>query len=260
MISKTVVPNQTQPSSGNAALAPPARWAPTTPCAGGRMGAILLALFVGLGGVCAADITIGAAPVASTLSNISTRVWTGLGDQVMIAGFITTGSSQMEVGVTGWGPRLADFDASNVLADPTLSVYKGSTLIATNDDWKVPPPTGNRDRVEGKGLAPKYDKESAMVLTLDPGEYTAILSGINNTAKIVGAAFEGDCSYKEGSTVLAWMRLRLEFVSDTVVNWRIVGDWWVYDIEDEQRYYLPPVSGTGTYRYDAPTKDILPRW
>ena len=116
----------------------------------------------------------------SELINISTRGWVGTGGEVMIAGFIIEGDLPMTVAVTGWGPRLGDFGVTNVLQDPTLTVYQGETALKTNNDWKEEPV--NRAKVEAAGLAPKYDRESAIVLTLDPGEYTAILSGVGGGA------------------------------------------------------------------------------
>ncbi len=67
-----------------------------------------------------------------------------------------------------------------MLADPTVDLYLGSRLILSNDNWKSDDQTG----IEGTGLAPTKDKESAIFVTLDPGAYIAVIRGKNNTTGI----------------------------------------------------------------------------
>ena len=79
------------------------------------------------------------APLASQLLNISTRARVLTGDQVLIAGFIITGSGPKTVIIRGLGPSLTSAGVSGVLADPTLELHQGSTTLATNDSWKTRP-------------------------------------------------------------------------------------------------------------------------
>jgi hypothetical protein len=119
-----------------------------------------------------------AAPSAQLL-NIATRLKVLNGDNVLIGGFIITGTAPKRVIILGVGPSLAQF-FSGTLANPTLELHQGDTLLQTNDDWK----SDQQAEIEATGLAPTNDLESAIVRTLDPGSYTAILRGKGDTTGI----------------------------------------------------------------------------
>lgn len=111
--------------------------------------------------------------------NLSTRGLVSVGDNVLIGGFIITGTDPKSVVVRGLGPSLSSFGVPNVLADPMLSVYNSShALIASNDNWQSDP---NHFIIEANGLAPASLLESATVQTLAPGAYTVIVSGHDAT-------------------------------------------------------------------------------
>jgi len=116
----------------------------------------------------------------SQLLNIATRLKVLNGDNVLIGGFIITGTAPKRVIILGIGPSLAQF-FSGTLSNPTLELHQGDTLLQTNDDWK----TDHQAEVEATGLAPTNDLESAIVRTLEPGSYTAILRG-NDGASGIG--------------------------------------------------------------------------
>jgi len=79
------------------------------------------------------------------------------------------------------GPSLTQYGVSGALADPTLELHDGSgTLIYQNDDWQSSQP----QEVSATGLAPQDIHESAIVQTLQPGNYTAIVRGKNNTTGV----------------------------------------------------------------------------
>ena len=106
--------------------------------------------------------------------NISTRMDVQTGDQVLIGGFIITGNEPKEVLLRAIGPSLSAFGIPNPLADPVLELHgSDGSLITTNDNWRD---TQESD-IEATGLAPSDDLESAIISTLDPGSYTAIVSG-----------------------------------------------------------------------------------
>jgi plastocyanin len=108
--------------------------------------------------------------------NISTRVEALTGDQVPIGGFIITGTDPKRVILRAIGPSLATIGISNPLADPVMELHASdSSLITTNDNWK----DSDEANIEATGLAPVNDLESAIVSTLDPGSYTAVVSGKN---------------------------------------------------------------------------------
>ncbi|MEY2503945.1 MAG: hypothetical protein QOG27_225, partial [Verrucomicrobiota bacterium] len=105
--------------------------------------------------------------------NISTRLQVLTDDKVLIGGFIITGTDPKKVIIRGVGPSLSGVGAT--LQDPILELHQGNLTVATNDNWKQ-----NQGAVEATGLQPNNDLESAIVTTLTPGAYTAILSGKNN--------------------------------------------------------------------------------
>jgi hypothetical protein len=114
--------------------------------------------------------------------NLSTRGLVGTGDNVLIGGFIITGTDPKTLVLRALGPSLSGFGLSGVLADPVLSVYDSShTLIATNDDWQSDP---NHFIVESNGLAPGNPAESATALSLAPGAYTVVITGKDPTPAI----------------------------------------------------------------------------
>ena len=102
-----------------------------------------------------------------------------------------TGTDSKTVVIRGLGPTLTNFNVTGVLADPTLGLYDGSgTLISSNNDWKN---TSDDNGQFGGGvpnflqsivLAPSFDVESAIAINLQPGNYTAVLSGNNGTTGV----------------------------------------------------------------------------
>jgi len=117
--------------------------------------------------------TGGSIPPDSAL-NISTRVDVETGDNVGIGGFIINGTDPKLVVIRGIGPSLA---LTGVLSDPFLELHDSTgAIIATNDNWKGNSIV-NQQILTDNGLAPQNDFESALVQTLDPGPYTAILKG-----------------------------------------------------------------------------------
>jgi hypothetical protein len=116
--------------------------------------------------------------LASRLLNIATRMRVQGGENVLIAGFIITGTDSKRVIIRGLGPSLAQF-FSGVLANPTLELFQGNASLASNDDWKQ-----NQAEVQNTGIPPSHDLEAAIVRTLAPGSYSAILRGAGNTSGI----------------------------------------------------------------------------
>ena len=110
----------------------------------------------------------------NALANLSTRVQVGTANDVAIAGFIVTGNSSKQVVVRGLGPSLANAGVSAPLSDPTLELYDSAgQLLTTNNDWQQTQAQALRDAK----LAPTNDLESAILATLAPGAYTAIVRG-----------------------------------------------------------------------------------
>ena len=120
--------------------------------------------------------------VGPQVLNLSTRGLVGSGDNVLIGGFIVTGTEPKSVVLRALGPSLSGFGLSNVLRDPVLSVYDSSgNLVGMNDNWQS---DLNHSVVEANGLAPANPLESAQVRTLAPGAYTVIVTGKDATPGI----------------------------------------------------------------------------
>ncbi|HKP03263.1 MAG TPA: hypothetical protein VJU77_07830 [Chthoniobacterales bacterium] len=110
------------------------------------------------------------------LLNISTRGPVGTGDNVMIAGIIIKGERQRRVIVRGIGPSLAQAGVANPLQDPTLEIHDQDGQIAANDAWR----SDQEGEIVATGLAPGDDRDAAVILSLWPGNYTAIVRGKDN--------------------------------------------------------------------------------
>ena len=126
----------------------------------------------------------------STLGNISTRSFVQTGDNVMIGGVIVQGTEPKSVIIRAIGPELTQYGVPNVLADPTLELHDSTgALIASNDNWQHTIIGGiiTSDQVQeimDSGHAPTDPTESAIIATLPPGNYTAIVRGVNNTTGV----------------------------------------------------------------------------
>jgi hypothetical protein len=125
-----------------------------------------------------------------TLGNISTRAFVQTGNDVMIGGFIVQGTGPKTVIVRAIGPELTPFGIPNALADPTLELHNGNgALIASNDNWQTTVIggliTSNQvSAIQNSGHAPTQPSESAIIATLQPGNYTAIVHGVSNTVGV----------------------------------------------------------------------------
>jgi hypothetical protein len=118
-----------------------------------------------------------AAP-AVHLANISTRLPVGAGDNVLIAGFTITGSQPKKVIVRGLGPLLP---VNANLADPTLELHDSfGGIVAGNDNWR----DSQQDALKATTIPPTNDYDSAIVSTLAPGAYTAVLAGKGGTTGV----------------------------------------------------------------------------
>ena len=142
----------------------------------------ILPEFEGLG-------TVEAGPM-STLGNISTRAFVQTGDNVVIGGFIIEGAEAKRVVIRAIGPELTQYGVPNALANPTLELHDATgALIASNNNWVATIIGGiiTSDQVaaiRASGYAPGDPRESAMIVNLPPGNYTAIVRGVNNTTGV----------------------------------------------------------------------------
>ncbi|MFZ3376877.1 MAG: hypothetical protein WA183_15120 [Chthoniobacterales bacterium] len=125
-----------------------------------------------------------------SLGNISTRGLVQTGDQVLIGGIIIQGNLGKRVIIRAIGPSLTQHGVAGALQDPTLELHDHTgALIGQNDNWRTTEIGGviTSDQVaaiQATHLAPSDNRESAIIATLQPGSYTAIVRGKNNTTGI----------------------------------------------------------------------------
>jgi streptogramin lyase len=113
------------------------------------------------------------------LVGISTRGLVQTGDNVMIGGFIIQGDGPQTVVIRARGPSLG---VAGALADPTMTIVPaGGGALLVNDDWETDP---RAPELAASGYAPGNPKESAILVTLNPGAYTAIVSGVGGTTGV----------------------------------------------------------------------------
>jgi hypothetical protein len=119
------------------------------------------------------------ATAPALLANISTRLAAQTGDNVLIGGFIVTGTEPKKVIIRAIGPSLP---LAGKLADPKLELHDSTgAIVASNDNWKD---AANKQAIIDSTIPPQNDKESAILTNLAPGAYTAIVSGVSNTTGI----------------------------------------------------------------------------
>jgi hypothetical protein len=132
----------------------------------------------------------------SILGNISSRSFVQTGDNVMIGGFIVQGVPSKRVIIRAIGPELSapQYNISNALANPTLELHDSTgALIASNDNWQFTIIGGIITHDQGveireSGHATGNPLESAIIADLPPGNYTAIVRGVNNNTTGVAIA------------------------------------------------------------------------
>ncbi|MEO7168612.1 MAG: hypothetical protein ABI016_16470 [Chthoniobacterales bacterium] len=121
---------------------------------------------------------------ASQSQNISTRANVGTGDDALIGGFIVDGTEAKVVVLRAIGPSLTASGVVNVLNDPILELHDSTgATIGTNDNW-MDLSASDQTILTDNGLAPTEDAESALVATIDPGAYTVVVRGVNDTTGV----------------------------------------------------------------------------
>jgi len=143
-------------------------------------------------GVALAEVYDLSGNASSILGNISTRAFVQTGDNVMIGGFIVQGAQPKRVIIRAIGPELSapPYNIPDAMVNPTLELHDHTgDLIASNDNWQVTIiggviTTNQYHDILNSGHAPSDLRESAIIAELPPGNYTAILRGVNNTTGV----------------------------------------------------------------------------
>ena len=120
---------------------------------------------------------------AATFANVSARNQVGTGDNLLVVGFAISGSAEKTFLIRAVGPTLA-FAVAGSLPDPKLEVFRGSTLLQSNDDWGGTTTLSNAFSQVGAFPLPGTSKDAALLVTLQPGSYTAQVSGVGGTTGV----------------------------------------------------------------------------
>jgi hypothetical protein len=134
----------------------------------------------GAEGTALVEVYDGDAAADSQLANVSTLGFVGTGDNVLIGGFVVSGTASTNVVVRALGPSLTQFGVPNAIQDPALELHDGNGSITSNDDWQ----TAAKGESIPTLLQPADPRESAIQMSLAPGSYTAIVRGKGDTTGV----------------------------------------------------------------------------
>lgn len=132
----------------------------------------------GASGIVLAELYDTAPASGARLVNASARAQVGTADGIVVAGFVIAGGTPLRVLIRGVGPGLAAFGVTGTLANPKLDLFRGATLLQTNDDWAGATALVDAAvKVGAFALPDNASRDAALLVTLAPGAYTAQLSG-----------------------------------------------------------------------------------
>ena len=169
-------------SSGGYSVPVPGNGNYTATFSGGAIGNTQRPVTVSSGLNAKLDLVAPVSTAPTLLANVSTRLPAAADPNALIAGFILTGTQPKKVIVRAIGPSL---NVGGQLANPTLELFSGNTLLGSNDDWQNQS-AADKQAVIDSGIPPSNDLESALVRTLpaNGAGYTAVVRGAGNTTGI----------------------------------------------------------------------------
>ena len=136
-------------------------------------------------GIALLEIYDASTATTAAVLNASTRAYVGTGEGVLIPGFVVGGTGTLRLLIRAVGPGLAAFGVTGTLADPTITLYRGSTVLASNDNWSA---AGNATDIAttttavGAFALADGSRDAVILTTLVPGSYTAVVSGVGGTS------------------------------------------------------------------------------
>ncbi len=126
-----------------------------------------------IAGISLAEVYDLSTPLTSNFTNFYARGFVGTGDEVLIGGIVVRGTATEQVLFRALGPDLANSGIANPLANPVLEIRDNNgVLVAFNDNWRESP---QAEEISSLGLTPGSETDGALLLTLVPGNYTAVV-------------------------------------------------------------------------------------
>ena len=135
-------------------------------------------------GVALVEVYDTAPGTGPTLVNASTRAFVGTGDNVLIPGFVVGGTGTLRLLIRAVGPALGGFGVTGALADPTVTLYRDGRSVWTNDNWSSSDQAteiANTSSAVGAFPLTAGSRDAAMLVTVTPGAYSAVVSGVGGT-------------------------------------------------------------------------------
>lgn len=135
-------------------------------------------------GVALLEVYDGDTSAAARLVNVSTRAFVGTGERVLIPGFVVSGQGTMKILIRAVGPGLAAFGVSGTLADPQMTLFRGTTTVASNDNWSS---AANAIDIataatnSGAFALAGGSRDAALLVELAAGAYTVSVAGVGAT-------------------------------------------------------------------------------
>jgi len=132
--------------------------------------------------------------------NISTRAWVGSGDNSLFAGFAIEGTAPKRVLIRAAGPALAPFNIDGRLTDPKIELHDGhNEIIGVNDNWSDDPAKADAiaqaAATAGAFGFPRGSKDAVLLMTLDPGTYSAVVTGADGGSGVaIAEVYDADTS------------------------------------------------------------------
>jgi hypothetical protein len=121
----------------------------------------------------------GTGSVPPLVRNLSIRGQTAPGAAALTAGFVLSGNGPRRILIRGLGPALAGFGVAEAVTDPQLELRFGAIIIARNSGWDGATDLATASRTAGAFALSPTSRDSAVLLTLEPGAYTAQLSSVS---------------------------------------------------------------------------------
>lgn len=135
-------------------------------------------------GVALLEVYDAASSSQLSVVNASTRAYVGTDASVLIPGFTVSGAGSLRLLIRAVGPSLAKFGVSDTLADPTITLYRNSSVLASNDNWSSGTNTleiASVSAAVGAFALNTNSKDAALLVSLAEGSYTAVVSGVGST-------------------------------------------------------------------------------
>jgi hypothetical protein len=136
-------------------------------------------------GIALLEIYEASSSATTVLVNGSTRAYVGTAESVLIPGLVVGGTGNLRLLIRAVGPTLADFGVTGALQDPTMTLFRGSTALASNDNWSSAANTTEiaaTAQAVGAFALPAGSRDAAILTSLPPGAYTVVVSGVGATS------------------------------------------------------------------------------